>query len=157
MSNSWFSVNFMQNIVHVERELLFLYFCRLRCLLLFWHLILKKLYPGSHVLQFSYIMSVWDKTKIPHNDAWAHMPTTSHTSSTLAIQCNDTCINILILNPELVGLEWYILALHKNSQNAFFFFMCMVGIVTFYVLLSIARGETQLITSTGQFMQPFLI
>lgn len=51
------------------------------------------------------------------DDVWAHILTTSRTSSKFAIPCND--INILLLIPELIGLGRYMLALHKNSPNTF--------------------------------------
>lgn len=47
------------------------------------------------------------------------------------------------------------LDLHKDSQKAFY--MCIDVTVTFYVRFDIAGGETQLVTSTAQFLKPFLI
>lgn len=76
----------------------------------------KEMVMPFWVLKINYFFSTLPVYYIM-DDAWAHILTTSRTSSKFAIPCND--INILLLIPELVGLGRYILVLHMNSPTTF--------------------------------------
>lgn len=137
-----------------------LYFPRLNCHCHFQMNLLccgipKKLSPVTYS-NTTNITPVSCKPKIPNNGCCMSAHTNnSCTSPTLGIPGNN--VPVFILYPEFVCFWWCVPALHANSQKTTLFFMHMDGTIAFNMLLCIAGGEAQLVTSTGQFPQPLLV